>query len=102
MGGINITETKVQARFYLSKDETKKFEDGYFEVTGELLPSCVNKIRAVDTEKIIYLVPKDRIYNDEIRKDRKEYAKYILFFEGRFIIKRRNKKYILNHRVFII
>ena len=103
LGGIDISETKTQSRFDLIREEIKKFDDGDFEVTGELLHSFVNKILVVDTEHIIYLIPKDRIYDDnEIKKDRKKYAKYVPFLEDEFILKRRNKKYVLNYKVVLI
>lgn len=41
-GGIDINDTVVKTRFDLIRNELKKFEDGDFEVTGELLHSFVN------------------------------------------------------------
>ena len=80
-GGRDINETVVKTRFNLIRNELKKFEDGDFEVTGELLHSFVNKILVEDIQHIIYLIPRDRIYSDdEIRKNRTKYAKYNPYF----------------------
>ena len=76
--GIDINDTVVKTRFDLIRNELKKFEDGDFEVTGELLHSFVNKILVEDIQHIIYLIPQDRIYSDdEIRKNSNKFAKYI-------------------------
>lgn len=45
-------------------------------------------------QHIIYLIPQDRIYSDnEIRKNRTKYAKYIPILGDSFTLSRRNKKY---------
>jgi len=102
-GGIDINDTVVKTRFDLIRNELKKFEDGDFEVTGELLHSFVNKILVEDIQHIIYLIPQDRIYSDdEIRKNRTKYAKYIPILEDSFTLSRRNKKYPIYYKVILI
>ena len=102
-GGIDINDTVVKTRFDLIRNELKKFEDGDFEVTGELLHSFVNKILVEDIQHIIYLIPQDRIYSDdEIRKNRTKFAKYIPILEDSFTLSRRNKKYPIYYKVILI
>ena len=80
-GDIDINDTVVKTKIDLIKNELKKFEDGDFKVTGELLHSFINKILVEDIQHIIYLIPQDRIYtDDEIRKNRTKYAKYNPYF----------------------
>lgn len=101
--GIDINDTVVKTRFDLIRNIFKKFEDVEFEVTCELLHSFVNKILVEDIQHIIHLIPRDRIYSDdEIRKNRTKYTKYIPILEDLFTLSRRNKKYPLYYKVIII
>ena len=56
-GDIDINDTVVKTKIDLIKNELKKFEDGDFKVTGELLHSFINKILVEDIQHIIYLIP---------------------------------------------
>ena len=89
-GGIDINDTMVKSRFYLIRNELKKFEDGDFEETSKLLHSFVNEILVEEIQHIIYLIPQDRI------------AKYIPILEDSFTLYRRNKKYSIYYKVILI
>ena len=100
---INNNDAIIKYRFDLIRNELKKFEDGDFEVTGELLHSFFNKILVEDIQHIIYLIPQDRIYSDdEIRKNRNKFAKYISILEDSFTLSKKNKKYRIYYKIILI
>ncbi|MCB9499265.1 MAG: hypothetical protein H6689_01825 [Erysipelotrichaceae bacterium] len=55
---LDISDDTLKSRFDIIKSKLKEYENGKFELTGELLHSFINKILVVDKEHIIYLIPK--------------------------------------------
>lgn len=93
----------MKSRFDVIKDKLKEYEDGEFELTGELLHSFINKILVVDKAHIIYLVPKDKTYsNEEIRSNRKALSQKVEISHGDFSRKAGSKTYRISYKVVLI
>jgi hypothetical protein len=81
----------------------KEYEDGEFELTGELLHSFINKILVVDKEHIIYLVSKDKTYsNEEIRNNRKALSQKLEIGHGEHSRNAGSETYKINYRIVLI
>jgi len=100
---LDISDGILRSRFDVIKAKLKEYEDGNFELTGELLHSFINKILVVDKEHIIYLVPKDKTYsNEEIRNNRKALSQKLEIGHGEHCRKARSKTYRINYKIVLI
>ena len=101
--GLDISDGTLRSRFDVIKAKLKEYEDGKFELTGELLHSFINKILVVDKEHIIYLVPKDRVYsNEKIRNNRKTLSEKLEIGHGEHSRKAGSKTYKINYKIVLI
>src|SRR5574344_2400562 len=97
---LDISDGTLKSRFDVIKAKLKEYEDGEFELTGELLHSFINKILVVDKEHIIYLVPKDKTYsNNEIRSNRKAMSQKVEIGHGEYLRKAGLKTYKINYKI---
>lgn len=100
---LDISDGTLRSRFDVIKAKLKEYEDGKFELTGELLHSFINKILVVDKEHIIYLVPKDKTYStNEIRNNRKALSQKIEIGHGEHSRKAGSKTYKINYKIVLI
>jgi len=100
---LDISDGILRSRFDVIKAKLKEYEDGNFELTGELLHSFINKILVVDKEHIIYLVPKDKTYsNEEIRNNRKALSQKLEIGHGEHCRKAGSKTYRINYKIVLI
>ena len=100
---LDISDGTLKSRFEVIKAKLKEYEDGQFELTGELLHSFINKILVADKEHIIYLIPKDKTYsNEEIRSNRKALSQKIEISHGDFSRKAGSKTYRIKYKVVLI
>src|SRR5574344_2686546 len=100
---LGISDGTLKSRFDVIKAKLKEYEDGKFELTGELLHSFINKILVIDKEHIIYLVPKDRVYsNKEIRNNRKTLSQKIEIGHGELSRKAGSKTYKISYKIVLI
>ena len=100
---LDINDGTLKSRFDVIKAKLKEYEDGNFELTGELLHSFINKKLVVDKEHIIYLIPKDKTYsNDEIRNNRKALSQKLEISHGDFARKAGSKTYKIHYKVVLI
>ena len=100
---LDISDGTLKPRFDVIKAKLKEYEDGQFELTGELLHSFINKILVVDKEHIVYLVPKDKTYsNEEIRNNRKTLSRKLEIGHGEHSRKAGSKTYKISYKVVLI
>jgi predicted nucleic-acid-binding Zn-ribbon protein len=93
----------LKSRFDIIKSKLKEYENGKFELTGELLHSFINKILVVDKEHIIYLIPKGKTYsNEEIRSGRKTLSQKLKIGHGEYLRKAGLKTYKINYKIVLI
>ena len=100
---LDISDGTLKSRFDVINAKLKEYEDGKFELTGELLHSFINKILVVDKEHIVYLVPKDKTYsNEEIRNNRKTLSQKLEIGHGEHSRKAGSKTYKISYKVVLI
>jgi hypothetical protein len=100
---LDISDGTLKSRFDVIKTKLKEYEDGKFELTGELLHSFINKILVIDKEHIIYLVSKEKTYsNEEIRNNRKALSQKLEIGHGEHSRKAGSKTYKINYKIVLI
>lgn len=101
--GLDISDGTLKSRFDFIKAKLKEYENGKFEVDGELLHSFINKILVVDKEHIIHLVPKDKTHtNEEIRSDGETLSKKLEIRHGKNSRKAGSKTFKIDYKIVLI
>lgn len=100
---LDISDGTLRSRFDVIKAKLKEYEDGKFELTGELFHSFINRILVVDKEHIIYLIPKDKVYsNEEIRSNRKTLSQKLEIEHGEHSRNAGSKTYKINYKIVLM